>query len=166
MVIGLIIVVFLAVLFVTRAPYLGIAAVMTGIILASTFAYAIWLTQRGTWECRVEGTVLSLHRPRDRGWVVMQISDIDQITDLRPGNSEGRTDLELLLLDGSRVLLDRRLVGNQKRFNWALRQSNPRIRFTQRDWRECYFCGGQVQGLRERCQNCDAPVAVPIPPEQ
>lgn len=72
MVIGLIIVVFLAVLFLTRAPYLGIAAAMAGGVLTVTAAYAVSLIWRGTWECRVEGTALSFHRPQDRGWVVMQ----------------------------------------------------------------------------------------------
>ena len=165
MAIGLMSVVFLAVLFITRAPSFGIAVAVAASILAVTVAYAISLIWRGTWECRVEGMALSFHRPQDRGWVVMQISDIEQITDLRPGNYDGRTDLELLLRNGSRVLLDRRLIGNEKRFRQAIKEAKPLIRFDRRDWRECHACSSEIRGLRDRCPKCNAPVAVPIPPQ-
>ena len=157
---------FFGALFATGATIPRVAVAAAAAVLLIAGICGLMVARRGSWECRIEGPVLSFHRPQDRGWIVMQIAEIEQVIDLRPGNHDVRTDLELVLKDGSRVLLDRRLIGNQKRFNRALRQAKPDLKFDRRDYRECYACGGELQGRRERCRYCDAPVATIIPPQR
>ena len=163
------------------AFFIGIAAMFTAVVYATGGAtqlalisaaavtilavvYGLTIARLGTWESRVERGGLSFRRPRDRGWVVVEAVELDQVIELFDDANDRDPGYELVLRNGTRTLLDRRLIGrDKKQFRRALLAANPGIRFDRRNERHCYACGADLRVRTDRCPQCDTPIPAPVP---
>ena len=90
---------------------------------------------------------------------MVSINEIERINELEGDRIEG---YEFVMLDGKRMLLDRRLIGRFADFKAAMHSANSAIRFGSQDERICYACRGNAQPRSDRCPECDA--VIPGPP--